>query len=103
LYKDVLIIAPGPVHAVVLDRRAIVLRLEPFDQLLHFLGSRARHCQDRLRGLQVQFDKKLGAALLVSKPAKNRSGFIGSSVARIIMGTDEAALVRGEKSGVAVR
>jgi hypothetical protein len=33
----------------------------------------------------------LGAALSVSKPAKNRSGFIGSSVARIIMGTYEAA------------
>jgi hypothetical protein len=45
----------------------------------------------------------LGAALLVSKPAKNRRGFIGSSDARIIMGIDEAAFVRGEKSGVDVR
>jgi hypothetical protein len=32
LCKDVLIIAPGPVHAAVLDRRGIVLRLESFDQ-----------------------------------------------------------------------
>src|SRR5262249_57811572 len=46
---DVLIVAPGPVHAAVLDCRARVLRFELFDQLLNVLGSRARHDEDRIR------------------------------------------------------
>jgi hypothetical protein len=101
LYKDVLIIAPGPVHAAMLDRRAIVLRLEPFDQLLTLPRLACAALPEQAPRSPSPIRQKL--SLLVSKPAKNRRGFIGSSVARIIMGTDEAALVRGEKSGVAVR
>jgi hypothetical protein len=77
--------------------------LEPFDQLLTLPRLACAALPGQAPRSPSPIRQKLGAALLVSKPAKNRSGFIGSSVARIIMDTDEAALVRGEKSGVAVR
>ena len=46
----VLVVAPGTVDAPVLDRRAMVLRLELLDQRLDLLGLRARSDQHGVRG-----------------------------------------------------
>src|SRR5215468_1814794 len=39
---DILVVAPWAVNATMLDRRAMVVRLEPLDECLHLLGLRAR-------------------------------------------------------------
>src|SRR6516165_12174294 len=46
----VLVIAPWAIDAAVLDRRAMVVRLELLDQRLHLLGLRARPDQHGIRG-----------------------------------------------------